>query len=583
MGEHLEKVLEQTAALRAPIAGDSPAGADISLEPEFEKIKAELDKLSSIEGGDVDWRLVVSSAEELLASKTKDLRLAVWLTAAGVERTAWAGFVRGLLVCRSLIQDLWEPLLPKRDKARTNIVLWLGERVAPRLASLDVSLSDGDDVRACAELVEEIDKTLAEKLGDAFPGVRGLVSAARARVRDIPLPPPPPPEPTAAGGDWADDDEAPAAAPVAEPTGGIRLSTSAADADATTTTCGESLVALARSIVAIDPTRAWAYRLHRQGIWLAVERVWLEEGVVSRPMHPGPDAETVERLRSLLASTRWHELVVAGEDASARFPLWLDPHRFVAVALERMGTALTDAREAVGREATDFARRHAFLLEARLSDGTAVASPETIEWLEVEAKRWQLGSRALDIGRDEDRDLAVRFAEAKNLVAAGRHAEGLAIAVQLARRGADTRERFRSSLDLARLAMNAGAQEVARPILEGLVATAKAHSLETWDPSLCARLYAGLYRCLPADAPDRAAVFEVLCRIDPGAALRARASSNGTNGHTTRPFTGGTVSVGAPAAPAAYVAPAAAVAPAAPVSLSGANDKASEWADDDDD
>ena len=37
-------------------AGDSPAGADLSLEPEFEKIKGELDKLSSLEGGEVDWR-----------------------------------------------------------------------------------------------------------------------------------------------------------------------------------------------------------------------------------------------------------------------------------------------------------------------------------------------------------------------------------------------------------------------------------------------------------------------------------------------------------------------------------------------
>ncbi|HVJ93891.1 MAG TPA: type VI secretion system domain-containing protein, partial [Labilithrix sp.] len=131
--------------------------------------------------------------------------------------------------------------------------------------------------------------------------------------------------------------------------------------------------------------------------------------------------------------------------------------------------------------------------------------------------------RATDVGRDEDRDLARRFAEARHLVAAGRHAEGLAVAAQLARRGSDTRERFRSSLGVARLAMNAGADEIARPILEALVSTVALHSLETWDPSLCARLYELLYRCLPADAPDRGKAFEILCRLDPGAALRARA------------------------------------------------------------
>ncbi|MCW5833035.1 MAG: type VI secretion system protein TssA [Labilithrix sp.] len=581
MSDHLETILEQTAALRAALAGDSPAGADLSLEPEFEQVKAELEKLSSLEGGDVDWRLVVDRAEDLLANRTKDLRLAVWLTAGGVERSGWRGFVRGLAVCRGLVADLWDPLLPARPKARTNIVLWLGERVAPKLEELSVSLADGDDVRAALTLVEDIDRLLADKLGDSFPGIRGLVSATKARVRDIPEPPPEPvaaPAAEAAASDWADDDDEPPPPP--PPAGGVQLSTSAADADTTTRTCGEALVALARSLLLADLSRAWAYRLHRKGIWLPFEHVVVEGGVV--PL-PGPDAATVEQLRDLLASARWHELVVVGEEASARFPLWLDAQRFVAVALERMGTPFTSAREAVGREATDFARRSAFLLGARFEDGVPVASPETADWLEVEARRWQLGSRANDVGRDEDRDLAARFAEARDLVAAGRHAEGLAIAVQLARRGSDTRERFRSSLDVARLAMNAGAHEVARPILEGLVAIAAAHALETWDPSLCARLYAGLYRCLPADAPDRAKVFEVLCRLDPGAALRAR--GNGSNGPTTRVVTGAPspVPVSSFAASAASGAPHPVVAPEASAAsqTTSQTTSESEWADDD--
>jgi type VI secretion system protein VasJ len=542
MSEHLERILEQTATLRAPLEGGAPAGADLALEPEFDAIKAELDKLTSIEGGEVDWRLVVETAEELLGSRTKDLRLAVWLSMGGLERSGWRGFVRGLVVCRSLILDMWESMFPSRAKARANIVVWLGERAAPLIGDLKVTLEDGDDVRLAADLVSEIDSVLADKLGDAFAGIRGLVSATKARVRDIPLPPPPPPEPssesTGTGGvAWADDDPPAPAEP--QPTAarpGVQLSTRAADAEATTRTCGESLVALAGSMASVDPTRAWAYRLHRQGIWLPYERVWIENGVLPSP---GPDGDLVEGLRSLAGSARWHELVVASEEASARCPLWLDPHRFAAVALERMGTAFVEAREAVGRETTDFVRRNAFLLEARFADGQPVAGPETVEWLEAEARRWRLGSRAYDVAHDEDRGLAERFAEARDLVASGRHAEGLAIAMQLARRGADPRERFRSSLDVARLAMNAGAPEVARPILEELVAVATAHSLETWDPSLCAKLYAGLYRCLPADAPERVKAFEVLCRLDPGAALRLR--GDGTNGHTTRPFTTGGV------------------------------------------
>src|SRR5690606_10696564 len=124
MSEHLEKILEQTATLRAPLEGDSPAGADLALEPEVEKIKAELDKLTSIEGGAADGRLGGETAAEALSSRPRALRRAVWLSVGGVERSGWRGFVRGLVVCRSLILDMWEAMFPSRPKARATIVVW---------------------------------------------------------------------------------------------------------------------------------------------------------------------------------------------------------------------------------------------------------------------------------------------------------------------------------------------------------------------------------------------------------------------------------------------------------------------------
>ena len=57
--DYLETILEQTAELRAPLAGDSPVGVDMFLEPELEPAKAELDKLTSMSGGDVSWSTIV--------------------------------------------------------------------------------------------------------------------------------------------------------------------------------------------------------------------------------------------------------------------------------------------------------------------------------------------------------------------------------------------------------------------------------------------------------------------------------------------------------------------------------------------
>ncbi len=541
MSDFLATLLDQTAGLRGPIEGDAPAGVDLALEPEFERIKNELEKLTNLAGGDVDWRVVVDGAEGLLGGKTKDIRLAVWLTAGGAELRGWHGLARGLAVLRAYVTDLWEHAFPKRDKARTNILVWLGERAAPIVEKLDVRLEDADVVNACAELADEIDRAAADKLGDAFPGMRGLVQGTKARVRDIPEPPPPPEEKPAAApvaSEWADDDDDDAPPPSSEPapssgarpaatTESVALSARPEDAEATVRTCSEALMALARGMIAQDPTRAWAYRLHLVGAWLPIERVQADAGVVS---DPGPSAELRALLSDLFTAARWHELVVAAAEASAKHPLWLDAQRFAAIALERMGTAYAPAREAAGREAADFARRNGSVVQARFGDGTAVATPETIAWLQDEVRRWKLRSaQAADVIRAEDEAQQRRLAEAQALVAAGHHAEGLAIAVQLARRGSDTRERFQSSLDVADLAMNAGAHDVARPILEALVPLVERHDLETWDPSLCAKLYSGLYACLPADAEARPKIFETLCRLDPSAALRARFPA--PNGH----------------------------------------------------
>src|ERR1700749_3192320 len=123
MADYLDTVLEQTAALRAPLEG-SPTGADVFLEPELEGAKAELDKLTSMSGGDVNWYLVTDTAEEQLKTRSKDLRLAMWLTAGGTEPAGWKGFVKGLVVANALVNDFWEGLFPTRPKTRANIVTW---------------------------------------------------------------------------------------------------------------------------------------------------------------------------------------------------------------------------------------------------------------------------------------------------------------------------------------------------------------------------------------------------------------------------------------------------------------------------
>ena len=73
--EILRAVAQKIAAMVAPIAGANPAGADVSYDTDFESIKAEVDKLSSVDNLDPAWSKIQDLGEKLLTQKGKDFRV----------------------------------------------------------------------------------------------------------------------------------------------------------------------------------------------------------------------------------------------------------------------------------------------------------------------------------------------------------------------------------------------------------------------------------------------------------------------------------------------------------------------------
>jgi type VI secretion system protein VasJ len=237
-----------------------------------------------------------------------------------------------------------------------------------------------------------------------------------------------------------------------------------------------------------------------------------------------------KRLAAQLAEQQWLPLLTSAEDLTGTYLFWFDLHRMVALAMDRLGVQFVAARETMGREVVSFVARNPTLPTLTFADGSPFADAATETWLAEETKKWagsSGGSAAPSAASAEDEELAQRFEEARELVVGGKVAEGLSLAVQLASRGADARTRFRARLSVAKLAISGGKPEVARPILEGLLAEADRHQLEVWEPELCGTLLSALYLCRKATSkpgPEEdsvwSAIFARLCRLDPAAALR---------------------------------------------------------------
>ena len=219
------------------------------------------------------------------------------------------------------------------------------------------------------------------------------------------------------------------------------------------------------------------------------------------------------------------------EETSTQQLFWLDLHRHVALAMERLGPAFTSAREAVGQELTRFVVRVPSVRDLAFSDGSPFAEPETKAWLDAEARRWAGAGPAwgTTLSSGEDDEISSRVAEARELMLAGRVAEGVGAAHDVAVREPSGRVRLRIRLAVARMALDGAKPDLARPLLEGLVDDIERHDLEVWEPELCATVYTSLLDAIrasgrgksgPMDAGGREqSVFDRLYRLDPRSAL----------------------------------------------------------------
>ena len=110
-------------ALSRPISAAEPSGPDL----EYAEV-AELDRFSAGTPGTIDpstqeltgaeepnWRKVAEQATALLG-KTKDLRVAAWLTRAELANRGLPGLSDGLKLIATLVENFWETVYPPLDR-----------------------------------------------------------------------------------------------------------------------------------------------------------------------------------------------------------------------------------------------------------------------------------------------------------------------------------------------------------------------------------------------------------------------------------------------------------------------------------
>lgn len=123
-----------------PIAGPNPGGADLRYDPLYDRIKEARREDDDAPQGEwqhtrkvADWPLVIKLTSDAVATKSKDLQLAVWLAEAMLRREGFGGFRATLDVIRGLLDTFWEHLYPEAEdddlELRAAPLEWMGTRL----------------------------------------------------------------------------------------------------------------------------------------------------------------------------------------------------------------------------------------------------------------------------------------------------------------------------------------------------------------------------------------------------------------------------------------------------------------------
>ena len=149
-------------SLLAPISAENPSGESLRFDAVYDDIKQlrEEDDPTLPQGvwkrelKRADWPGVAAVAADALATRSKDLQLATWLTEAWTKMHAFAGLAHGLRLINALCGAFWDTLHPAMEEgseSRVAPVAWLaGEKFLFAVKCVPITAPAGEDGAAHA-------------------------------------------------------------------------------------------------------------------------------------------------------------------------------------------------------------------------------------------------------------------------------------------------------------------------------------------------------------------------------------------------------------------------------------------------
>jgi type VI secretion system protein VasJ len=448
---------------RRPIPGDAPAGRDVSSDPRYEELSAEVARAASAESaGSADWDKVRRLATELLETSAKDLRVAGAWALAMTRTRGEDGFLEGANVVLDLVDHHWEGLFPPKTRplGRARALEWWIARTTAAL-----SASARFDARTAEALRERL-RTTGAFLRDALPEAPSF--AAITVLLDASTQTPT----ISSRTEPLNNREATSTPPPPE------------DASTLAARARDGLWRAAGDLATRDVADPRLYHWNRFGLWMDITAAPpMTEG---RTLVPPPSADLRTRFQILRSAGDAEALRKDAEDQTFQFPFWFDLHRYVWEALSALGENHRSAADAVRSDTAAFWARCPGAPEGLFADGTPFADEET--------RRWAAPTPAPAPGAEDATDDDLN--QVKRAFARGAAAEGARRVEAALRSRTSARDRLLWRAEcLAVLPARTPASLVVA-FADRLATELDAHRVAAFDPDLALKACTAAYRAL---------------------------------------------------------------------------------------
>jgi type VI secretion system protein VasJ len=471
-----------------PIALDNFCGEDASFSEEFEALKAEVDKNTSIHTtGGTDWVIVLRMASEFLATKSKNIWALGYAVYAFYQINGFSECSVAFATLIEILTSHWDSLypLPERMQRRLAPLQWLCTRMETSARSSEFIGENPQCIAALMAECERLQDFLNSKTGDLSPSFTGI-------FKKIPVLEAIPPD-----NDKALSSPIPSS-PTSSNTRPIATVLTELDADGRVPT--PALPQLVRNVIEHNRQLAGhllslnllderAYQLHRTALWSTLLQLPQSDHSGKTQLSCGVPKDKIQTYAAALEDKRYAEILPNLERSTAKAPFWLDGHHMVARCLEGLGA--TAALDCVRTALSQLTGRFPELQGYKFKCGTPFASPETISWLETlsniphSAKQPYVAMVAGGNGNETSRREA-RLREAIGICQEQNFQAGLLHLGTVS--SGRNRTAIQHGMLQARYCMATGKRKAAVTLLHALYDQLEQWGLLDWEPELTASL-----------------------------------------------------------------------------------------------